>query len=147
LSQSTFFSTKSEGITVSGTLQVGSGTIFGITQTAAVTVSPDVAAQLTFTNQPTTTNANSTINPGPGIIVTAFDQFGNVATGYSADVTMTITTGTGTLGAILAGTTTQTASSGVATFKGLSIDLAGTGYTLDASDGSLTMTSSLFDIN
>ena len=145
VSQATFSSTKAEGKTVSGTLQVGSGTIVTITQTAGVTVNPDVADHLTFTTEPTTTNQNATINPP--IVVTAFDQFGNVATGYTASVTLTITSGTGTGGAALNGTNPVSAIAGVATFTGMSIDTAGSQYSLDASDGSLTTTSSLFDIN
>jgi hypothetical protein len=145
VSQATFSSTKAEGKTVSGTLQVGSGTIVSITQTASVTVNPDVADHLTFTTEPTTTNQNATINPP--IVVTAFDQFGNVATGYTTSVTLSITSGTGTGGAALNGTNTVAAIAGVATFSGMSIDTAGSQYSLDASDGSLTTTSSLFDIN
>ncbi|MGE5144950.1 MAG: hypothetical protein ACM3OA_16070, partial [Acidobacteriota bacterium] len=99
----------------------------------------------TFTTGPTTTNQNATINPP--IVVTAFDQFGNVATGYGASITLSITNGTGTGGATLNGTNPVTAVNGVATFSGMSIDTAGTQYTLDASDGSLTTTSGQFDIN
>ena len=53
----------------------------------------------------------------------------------------------GTDGAILSGTTTVTASGGVATFSNLAVDLAGTGYTLHATSGPLTVdTSASFDI-
>ena len=57
------------------------------------------------------------------------------------DVTA-ITGGTGTGGAVLAGTGTVDAVDGVATFSGLSINLAGTGYTLTASASGLTSTTS-----
>jgi hypothetical protein len=145
VSTSTFSSITAEGKTVSGTLQVGSGTIVTISPTAGLTVDPDVADHLTFTTEPTTTNHNATITPP--VVVTAFDQFGNVATGYSGSITLSITTGTGTGGAALNGTNPVTAVNGVAQFSGMSIDTAGTQYTLDASDGSLTTTSSQFDIN
>jgi hypothetical protein len=79
--------------------------------------------------------------------VTARDQFGNTATGFTGDVNMAITAGTGSAGAVLSGTTTVGAVAGVATFSDLSIDLSGVGYTLDATSGSLTQaTSAAFDI-
>jgi hypothetical protein len=147
VSTSTFSSTTAEGKTISGTLQVGSGTIVSVTQTQPVTVAADVAAQLSFTTQPTNTVNGQHINQGTGIIVTAFDQFGNVATGYTGSVTLSITSGTGTGGASLSGPTNPvTAVAGVAQFSNMSIDLAGTQYTLDASDGSLSTTSNQFDI-
>ncbi|HET9706909.1 MAG TPA: Ig-like domain-containing protein, partial [Gemmatimonadales bacterium] len=147
VSTSTFSSTTAEGKTISGTLQVGSGTIVGISGTAGVTVGADVADHLTFTTGPSTTNANATINPA--IVVTAFDQFGNVATGYSGTITLSITAGTPAAGGPggLSGTNPVTATNGVATFSGMSMTDTGTGYSLDASDGSLTTTSGLFDIN
>ena len=50
-------------------------------------------------------------------------------------------------GATLSGTVTHAATSGVATFSGLSLDKANTGYTLTAQASSLTAaTSSSFDI-
>ena len=81
--------------------------------------------------------------------MTARDQFGNVATSFTKNVTVSITTGTGTGGATLGGTTTVSAVAGVAAFTDLTIDLTGTGYTLDA-DTSPSLgvaTSTLFDIN
>src|SRR5207237_971010 len=51
-------------------------------------------------------------------------------------------------GGTLSGTTTVAAVSGVATFSNLSIDKAGTGYTLTAASGALTgATSSAFTIS
>lgn len=111
-----------------------------------MTVDPDVADHLTFTTGPTTTNANATINPA--IVVTAFDQFGNVATGYNGTITLSVTASTPATGGPggLSGTNPVTATNGVATFSGMSMTDTGTGYSLDASDGSLTTTSGPFDI-
>ena len=61
-----------------------------------------------------------------------------VTTDSTTQVTVTITTGTGTSGAILSGSQTVTALNGVINFTGLSIDLAGTGYTLTFSATGLT---------
>jgi hypothetical protein len=79
--------------------------------------------------------------------VTARDAFGNTATGFSGNVTVAITSGTGTAGAVLSGTVTVAASAGVATFSNLSINLTGNSYTLTATSGALTAaTSSAFNI-
>ena len=101
--------------------------------TATVSVSPGAAAQLTFTGQPTDTEEDENISPA--IQVTAYDQFGNVATGYSGNVTISIASGPGT--ARLSGSTTRGASSGVATFNNLRIDRRGN-FTLRASASGLT---------
>lgn len=59
------------------------------------------------------------------------DAAGALATGDSTtQVAASILVGTGTSGAVLAGTATVTASAGIATFAGLSIDLGGNGYRL-----------------
>jgi hypothetical protein len=63
--------------------------------------------------------------------VTAFDAFGNMATGFAGLVTIAIGTNpsVGGLGT-LRGTLQVAAVSGVATFGDLSIDQIGDGYTL-----------------
>jgi len=116
----------------------------------AFTVAPGVATQLAFTVQPTTTVAGAAITPD--VTVTAQDALGNTVTGFAATITVAITSGTGTAGANLSGTTTKPASAGVATFPGLRIDKAGrisqgAGYTLSATSGALaSATSDPFDI-
>ena len=55
---------------------------------------------------------------------------------------MTLAIGTNPGGGTLSGTTTVAAVNGVATFSNLSINKVGTGYTLTASDGSLTAATS-----
>src|SRR5207244_996220 len=81
----------------------------------------------------------------PAVQVTARDGQGNTATGFTGNVTVAI--GANPSGGTLAGTATVAAVSGVATFSGLSIDKAGTGYTLVASSSGLTdPTSTAFNI-
>ena len=70
------------------------------------------------------------------------DQFGNVVTTDSSNVTLSVASGPGSL----SGTVTVAASSGIATFSNIKLDTAGS-YTLTASDGSLTSaTSSSFTV-
>ena len=81
----------------------------------------------------------------PAVQVSVEDANGNVVTSDNSSVTIAIgaNPGNGTL----SGTLTVAAVNGVATFNGLSINKAGTGYTLTATDGSLTAaTSNAFDV-
>jgi hypothetical protein len=108
-------------------------------------VIPGAAAQLAFTVQPTTSTAGTPI--APAVAVTARDAFGNTTTGYAGTVTLTITSGTGTNGALLSGTPAAVPASGVATLSTLSIDKSGTGYTLSATAPGVTgTTSASFDV-
>jgi len=61
---------------------------------------------------------------------------GNTITSSAASITLTIGTNPST--GVLSGATTVSAASGVATFSNLSIDKAGTGYTLSAASTGLT---------
>jgi hypothetical protein len=144
VSTSTFTSTTAEPKTITVTIN---GT--QINAQPAVTVDAAAADTLVFTTQPTTTTATNPINLGTGIVVTARDAFGNTAKSFAGSVSLSITTGTGTGGAALSGVNNpMTASQGVATFTGLSIDLTGTGYTLDAAaTGVKTGRSTTFNIN
>ncbi|MBI4419336.1 MAG: Ig-like domain-containing protein [Gemmatimonadetes bacterium] len=128
----TFSSTKAETKTLSATING-----VGVSQTASVTVTAS-ATLLAFTVQPTSTAAGATITPA--VQVSAQDEFGNTATDFAGDVTVTIGTNPG--GGTLAGTTTVAASGGVATFSTLSIDKTGTGYTLTATATGLASASS-----
>jgi hypothetical protein len=81
-------------------------------------------------------------------VVTVLDGNGNTASSSSAAVTVAITQSTGTSGALLSGTTTVNAVNGVASFSGLGINLAGSGYTLTATSGDLfPVTSSAFSVS
>jgi hypothetical protein len=73
------------------------------------------------------------------------DQFGNLVSTDGSTVTVAI--GANPAGGTLSGTAAEPASGGVATFANLSIDKAGTGYTLQATDGTLgAATSAAFNI-
>jgi len=69
-------------------------------------------------------------NVTPAIQVAAHDNAGNIALGFSGNITFTI--GRNPSGGVLTGTMTVAAVSGVATFSELRIDKIGTGYTLVA---------------
>jgi hypothetical protein len=73
------------------------------------------------------------------------DQYNNLVTGSTALVTVAIDSNPGH--GTLSGTKSRKAINGVATFDDLSINKAGTGYTLKASSSGLSsVTSSKFDI-
>ena len=75
--------------------------------------------------------------------VTIQDAFGNTITTSTVAVTLVITPGTGTSGAVLTCTTNpRTAVAGISTFAGCKIDKAGTAYTLTATVTGLTSTTS-----
>src|SRR5207237_975252 len=79
----------------------------------------------------------------PAVEVTAQDGNGNTATGFTGKIRRATCTNTST--GTLSGTKTKAAVAGVATFSGLSIDKAGTGYTLTAT-GAGSTTSTAFNI-
>jgi hypothetical protein len=133
----TLTSTVAETKTVSATIN---GT--AITQQPTVTVAPAAAAALAFTTPPSNTQANAPI--APAVVVDVRDAFGNHVNS-SATVAMAIGTNPGS--GTLAGTTSQGAVNGVATFADLAINNTGTGYTLVASSTGLTSaTSAAFNI-
>ena len=121
-----------------------------ITGSTTVTVNPGVATSLAFGQQPTSTVAGATITPA--VTVKILDSYGNLTSDSTDTVSLTITSGTGTAGATLSGGSTPdggTASGGIAKFSSLSIDTAGTGYTLTATatlPGATTATSASFNI-
>ncbi len=87
--------------------------------TAAFGVSPAPPAQLVITAQPSATIAAGS---GFGLSAAVEDTFGNIVTGFSGDVTVSMAADPA--GAGLAGHTTVVATNGIATFSGLSIDMA-----------------------
>ncbi|MBE7454169.1 MAG: hemagglutinin [Kofleriaceae bacterium] len=103
------------------------------TTSQAFDVTPADAEYLAFTVQPTTTAAGAAVTPA--VEVTAFDAFDNVATQFNGSVVVAIGANPG--GSILTGDVTTTAVGGVATFSGLSLDRAATGYTLTTAAGAL----------
>jgi alpha-tubulin suppressor-like RCC1 family protein len=98
------------------------------------TTAPPVASKLAFTVQPT--NATAGVALAPAVVVTIEDESGHPVTNATNTVTASIETNAG--GGTLSGTTTVPAVGGVATFGNLSIQKAGTGYTLTAISGTLT---------
>ena len=113
---------------------------------AAFDVTAARATQLGFSVQPSSVTSGTSI--APAVKVTARDATGGVATGFSGAVTLSISAGTGTAGAVLSGTLTANAVAGVATFANLSVDNSGTGYRLSAvAAGVSGATSTPFTVN
>ncbi|MGH3851637.1 MAG: Ig-like domain-containing protein [Pseudonocardiaceae bacterium] len=138
--------TNSSGVTTVsfGSTQAGAHVISAtinstaIADNATVTVVAGDAASLTFTVQPTSTQANQTISP---VVVSVEDQFGNPASGTIVMSLLPPFLGSGTLD----GTLSVAASDGKATFSDLSVDAAALlPYQLVATLGGLTATSSGF---
>ncbi|MCA8916950.1 MAG: hypothetical protein KDB90_16285 [Planctomycetes bacterium] len=113
----------------------GNGVVLTATQLVVVTQPAGAAPGVAFATQPVVQ-----VQDASGIVITSDN---------TTQVTVSITPATGASGAVLSGTATVTAVNGVVTFSGLSIDLAGTGYTLDFDDGgALTdATSSAFNVS
>ncbi|HKW40094.1 MAG TPA: Ig-like domain-containing protein [Gemmatimonadales bacterium] len=136
----TLSSTKAETKTVLATI----GGV-AITQQPTVTVSPAAPNNLNFVGQPpASTTAGATMTPP--VQVEILDAFSNRVTTATNGVTLAIGANPGG-GTLTGGTPAVAAVSGVATFSGLSIDKAGTGYTLTASSTNLAgQVSSTFNI-
>lgn len=117
--------------------------VLGVTACGGPTA-PPVATQLAFSQQPTDATAGGAISPA--LQVEIRDANGNLVARARDPVTLAI--GTNPPGGTLFGTKTVSAVGGIATFAGLSIDKAGSGYTLVASSGSLaSATSAAFGIS
>jgi hypothetical protein len=113
------------------TLQAGSGSLAdGVS--SLLTVTPGTATHLVVATQPpASVNASAPF----GLTIEAEDAYGNVATNFTGAIALTLS-GTGTL----SGTASLPASTGVATFSGLSISKPGSGDVLKASAAGLTAT-------
>ncbi len=86
-------------------------------------------SQLVVTQRPSTVTAGNLF----GLTVAAEDSSGNLLTSYNGPLTVSLGNNPG--GGTLGGTLTATATDGVATFSGLSLTTAATGYTLGVSGG------------
>ena len=115
-----------------------SGTLAGSPLTIGATGAAVVPTQVKFTTQPSNAAAGASI--APAIVVTAMDALNRTATTYTGNVTLSIGTNPG--GATLGGTATVAAVAGVATFNNITLNKAGTGYTLGAASGTLTAAAS-----
>jgi hypothetical protein len=119
----------------SGSLSPDTSSAFSITAGTATT--------LEFSVEPSATAPGATI--APAVEVTALDAGGNTATGFVGNVTIAIGTNPGS--GTLSGTVTVAAVLGKAKFSDLSINNAGTGYTLKAAaTGPAGVTSLPFNI-
>ncbi|MGP8162400.1 MAG: hypothetical protein ACLQAN_01235, partial [Acidimicrobiales bacterium] len=94
------------------------------------------AAKLVFISQPGNGVAGSVFSPPP--VVAVEDANGNVVTTDLSTVTLSITPSSNLSGASLSSNCTANEFYGVTTFSNCSIDTAGNGYTLTATDGLLT---------
>src|SRR5437016_3824855 len=109
----------------------------------AFAVTAGAATELVFGTEPGTTVANHQISPA--VKVRALDAFGNIAAGFTGAVGIALGSNPG--GATLSGTTPVGAVGGIATYLDLSVNKAGTGYTLTASaSGVPSVTSTAFDV-
>ena len=113
------------------TLDITSGTLTSATS-SAIYVTPGAATQLIVQ---TTPPKNITVGAGFGLTVDALDAGGNLATGFGGGVTAAISNNPGS--STLSGSTTVTATSGVAIFSGLSLNNTGGAYSLSLASGSL----------
>lgn len=124
------------------TLAVSSTGLTGATSNA-FNVAPGDPNQLVFTVQPSDTDVSADIEPAPQVVVR--DQFGNTVDTVDLDLTISIASNPGS--ATLSGTLTRQSDGGVATFNGLSLDRAGTGYTLAVNGSGLEVESDPFNIS
>ena len=113
--------------------------------TPAMTVDAGAATRLVFGTQPTQTSAGAVVNSGTDVRLEIRDAYDNLVPTSTATVTVGLgaNPGNGTL----TGTAAVNAIAGIATFSTLSINKAGTGYTLTVASSGLTgATSTAFDI-
>lgn len=116
--------------------KVGSYTVAATTTalTSATSNSFAITAdRLTFVTQPTDTPSATTIST---VTVKATDGFDNVDTSFASSITVAINNNPAS--GALSGTAAVTASAGSSSFSSLSINNAGTGYTLKATATGLT---------
>jgi hypothetical protein len=132
------------------TLTDGSVSPTAVGTSGSFTVGPAVPGVITFTQQPTETQVNTTINaslPSPGVKIEVRDVYSNiVAPGTPASVAIGLHIGTGVLQCAPGPpgcTTATTDANGIATFDRLRIDAAGA-YTLTATSGAATKPSAGF---
>jgi len=138
----TFTNVSLDKVAAGYTLTATAAGLTGATS-GAFGVGPAAAAALVFTVQPITTAAGATLSPA--MEVTALDAFGNVATGFTGNVTVAIGNNPGS--ATLVGTAVVPAVAGIATFSALTLTTRGAGYTLTAAAPSLSGTvSASFDM-
>ena len=102
-------------------------------KTDKIVVGPAIATQVS--HEAVADDGHRRTGTEPVGLLAVEDSFGNVVTGDSSSVVVTVATGPG--GFATGSTTRVAAAGGVATFSNLVFDTAG-GYTLRVSDGGLT---------
>jgi uncharacterized repeat protein (TIGR02543 family) len=123
------------------TARVADNTLAADTAAFSLTLNAGAAAALAFVQQPTDEVAGVFIAPAPTVRLT--DNLGNTVTTAGVAITMSLTSGNGSLGGSL---TEITNASGVATFDSLRIDRKGT-KVITASSGVTSSTAgNSFDI-
>jgi len=110
-----------------------SGGGFGWGLTSAITVTAAAPTQLVITGQPP---ATVNVNRAFAVDATIEDQYGNVV--RTATNTVSVALANNPTGATLGGTLSVSASGGVASFSGLTINEIGNGYTLQVSSSGLS---------
>ena len=113
-----------------------------VSQPFNVNVGP--AHHLLFLAAPNNTPAGDTL--APNLQVRVVDLGNNRVATYTNSIRVAITSGTGTSGASLSGTTRLNASGGDVTYTDLSINRVGIDYTLTATSSGLSGISGPFDI-
>jgi adhesin/invasin len=130
---------------------VGTGIVFALqvgnatpdTSNPVLVESALTALALEFQQEPSDADAGAIITPA--ITVRAVDMIGITDLLFTDDITISIGNNPG--GGTLSGTTTVAAVNGVATFDDISIDKAGSGYTLTATSTVSPANSETFDIS
>ena len=151
-----------DGRTLGGTLTVqavnGVATFLGLSETTAgadslavssynlaagdtngLSVNPAAAASLVIA-----TPGGVVANDPFSLTVNAEDQYGNAASTFNGNVTLSLESNLGS--ATLGGTLTVQAVNGLATFSGLTINKLGTGYVVQATSTGLTNASAEFNV-
>jgi hypothetical protein len=118
------------------TLSASDGSLTAATS-GAVAINPAAASQVVFQSIPASGIYGVVL--APAVAVAVEDAFGNIVTGDTSTVTVSIATGPGVF--TVASTLSVAAVNGVATFSNLILNTAGT-YTLSAADDSLTVATS-----
>jgi hypothetical protein len=107
----------------------------GTDSIAVVTLDPTSSTHLVITQQPP---SSVTASSPFGLTVQAEDSSGNLVSSFNGTVAVGLASNPG--GTTLGGTVTVAASGGVATFSGLTLTRAASGYTLDVSASGPTST-------
>jgi hypothetical protein len=102
------------------------------TQTSTFTVLPGAASQIVFTTPPPSTIAAGS---GLGVVAAVEDAAGNIVTSFTGNVAIALGSNPGN--STLGGTTTVSASGGVAIFANLNLNKVASGYTLQATASTL----------